>query len=306
MGLFASIMELNITGIIIFNTFAVSIPEAIFLLLFVRFLMRSIGSTNDNKIDWTRIDKRIEICSFLLLYGFTTNILRYTKIDIIVVLITSITVTLIACTFIYKLWRNKSSISKVFLILLIGFFVIFIIEFSYIPAILFITGLEISSINSNVILNFIISLPERAIEFLVISFIISRRIAVLNNNILRPILASKFLTILTTSIILFNIMFIGLMVKLIGYDKILLNCDSQSKLLVTVFTFLFPLLNICALLFSIYFHDNRSKKEILEATEVVDIFLKEIKNCINEEKYDKIPLTIDAIKLEVESLNCKG
>ncbi len=274
---------------ILVNLFICSIPEESFLELMILIILK--------RYDIITIQKKniIKISFPILFTALVSNILRVFYIDLNIVFLFSILSIFITNLIILRFKDIKS-----FLIILFStlssFVILQVIEFLYIPAILYATNKSIEYFNSHVFLNFLLALPERIFESYIVVFAILKKYNFQKINLLKIIKESKLLIILSIIVFAFNAFLILLYGKYIIFEKILLNIYTLAQIGIIVSLTIIPITNIILFFAVIYTKESRDLyRKSLMRDELNALTLK-LKNCDNNADREKINRIIDDIK----------
>lgn len=244
---------------IIVNTFSVSFWEESFLVVFATicngdFFYLSSFEKEERRIKPKHI-RNIVVCA--LIPAFISNIFRYTGADFFVYFSLTIASMYILLLFIYD-WKSKVEyIVWGFCFLGFGILIVYLAELIYIPLILYSTRITVEQLNSNLLWNFITSLPERLIEGITISILLTKKWSDFKAKFIKPIIESKVLTIITLSTLIFNIGLLVLMGKLIAYNRILINLSLFIQLSVIIAVVIFPIINLFGLIWGIAYRGHQ-------------------------------------------------
>jgi hypothetical protein len=286
------------------NTLLVSIPEETFLVMFILILLGKLNFLGNDILE-KRINRTeiIKISTPIILTAIMSNVLRYLGIDFNIVFLSFLIALFILLTIIFELWKDGKEIGKALLFLMFGVLIMLVLEFSYIPFILYATEKTVEELNSNLLWNFLISLPERTIEGLLIAFLLSKKFTFLKASIIKPITQSRFLVSITITTLIFDIALMAIMIKSICYDKILINLSLSTQIVIIVGNILFPIINVAALLCGVYHKENQTQAKQAFFIETMQEYIQNIKVCTNNSDYGKISSSLKAIELEVTSLS---
>ena len=292
---------------ILFNTIFVSIPEEGFWVMFILIVTGDFGylksdMKEDRKITKTEVLKIVAISSTI---AIILNVLRYMGAGFSIIFPVSIGIMFVSIVLVYRLWDYTDSLKQVAFALLgvmLGILIIAIAEFAYMPFVLYGIGGTLEEINNNVFLNFIASLPSVLIEYCILVFLLVRMGTTLRANIIKPIQKSRFLLSTTIITVIFNTAFMFIMVKVICYDRILLNLSLTSQVLIIIGVTMFPILNIAALLLSIYYNKNKEATRNKEKSEQLKILVNVAKSYAGKENYDNIMINLDYMEKIAQEL----
>ena len=208
---------------VLLNTVLVSIPEEIFLtvmtlIILKRFDMLDIRMWRQN-LKWIMIP--------VLLVAILMN--TFTLIPFISSSIGTIFVLVIFYTLmIYIIKQNSYDFAnkdywKILLSLSVSFFILGLLESLTVPLILFLLHKPLTFINDNSMWNFIVSIPSRILEFLIIIYLIIKHNNIVKIRMFDIITKNNFLLSSITSFAILSNVFAVYSIKLIGFDRILEN-----------------------------------------------------------------------------------
>lgn len=277
---------------IILNTVAVSIPEELFLLMFTLILVGEFEYWTDeeckkliHRYDYVRILVPV------LAGAFLSNILRYSGLNFGLISLIPPIIFFILIILTNDIFGDASALKwslKAFIFLFLGLIIIYITEFAYIPYIMYAAGKSLKEINDDLFLNFLFSIPSRLIQYFIIAFFIVKRRTLLKANIIKIIFESRILSIWTLIIVAFDFSFMFIMAKVVGYEKAFASVPGEVRFIVIIAVCVFPILNISALLWCVYYVENRAKQTQKEIAEKLNILSNEINSYTIDEKYDNI------------------
>lgn len=176
--------------------------------------------------------------------------------------------------------------SKAFIFVMLGFLSIGISKFIYVPFIVYATNLTIVEINNDFFLCFMVSLPARLIQYLLLLYFVIKKRTLQKGELLKPILSDTVHLFIFSLIVAFNIIFLCIMYKYIIYDRALINISHISQILVIIIIILFPNLNIFALVLISYYIKEKETNDKKLATEKLQLLLKNIDEYDINEKND--------------------
>jgi len=282
---------------VLLNIILVSIPEEIFLVVFTLILLNQFDYLQ-SKVDGENRLKKIDIYRISLIVvtvAVITNILRfYFFVDASMIFIISIIMLFLLILITYKLYFLFKDILKVLLFTVISCIVILVVESLYIPIILLLLNKTIEEINNSILLNFMVTIPGRVLEIIIIAYIITKKASFFNNRIFRTILESKKLLLTSIIYLIFNISMLLIILELVFFDRTIAAENIFMQMLATVLGLVVPVLNIF-IYFSIIYH-NKSKElnRTYEISSNVNMVLSDIRRLTKVKQYDKIlPLIIE-------------
>lgn len=209
------------------NLILVSIPEELFLtsmtlILLKRFDMLDIRMWKYN-LKWIMLP--------VLLMGLDVNITRYI-LDIPRVITSLSSLLIFFISFTYMIWKNsyelrRKDFRKIIISISLSFIIFGVLESITVPIVLFLTNKTLEFFNSNIMWNFMLSLPSRVFSFSLVIYLIIKYNSVVKIKVFDVISKNNFLL---WSIVSFSILSNILAVygiKLIGIDRILDNKVSM-------------------------------------------------------------------------------
>ncbi|MHB8065467.1 MAG: hypothetical protein ACYDG2_23110, partial [Ruminiclostridium sp.] len=265
---------------ILLNTFLVSFPEEIFLIMFTLILVGEFEYWKEpeckrliNRFDYVRVFLPAIVCALisntLRYYGLSSGIFQFLPFIIMYILI----------VFTNDIFGDASALKwmvKTFIYFALGFLIIGLIEFIYIPFLLYSTDMTLPEMNNNFILYFTLALPVRLLQFSIILYFVCRKRTLLKGKLLMPILSNPILSVIFSSLLLINILFLELVYRAIFFDGILVTISPTSLSLILTGVVLFPMLNISGLLWGFYHLRDKETKDKKTATDKLDILLNKI------------------------------
>jgi len=279
----------------IVNIIIVSIPEELFVVVFTLILLKRFDLLRLNGANVLKISVPI------LPVAVITNIIKYyvQNEDIQFFLGAPLMFILIAVT--YNRLRDFKGIAKTLISCILSLTIMLIFQASYVPLLLYTTGMEVEDMNSTVLINFLCTIPERVMEIALISYILTRKLSIFKVNVIKTVAESKKLLAAALSIALVNIVFLYLACTLIAYDKILTGVPLPAQLVIIVTVLMLPVLNIGALWVFVYNIKSREMYgKLLEKdrlTALADILRLHADNG----SYEKINLVLDDLRNNINS-----
>gem|GEM_PF-6195345 len=280
-----------------------SIPEEIFLVMFTLILLKQFDFLESKKEGGNKFKKRdiFEISIPVLLVAITSNVSRYYGVDKDVVLLQSVFLLFLSILIVYKLW-TLSGVIKVFISVIISVLILTIFEISYIPLVLYATHSEVKDFNNSVFMNFLLALPERLMESCLIAYFLLKKSTFLKANIIKPIINSKILSCISIGMLFFNIIIALVMGKLFIFDKLLAGMSLKVQLFIIILVILIPVINITALLGSVYFVSNRERYKRYLAKEMLERLTFDLRTSSLNNKLDRFDLALRDIEANIEDL----
>ncbi|MCX7921411.1 MAG: hypothetical protein N3B21_05225 [Clostridia bacterium] len=274
---------------ILTNIILVSIPEEVFLTAFTLLLLK-------------RLELPYDISKLLLpVVGVAviSNILRYKGVNINTVFLLSILILFLLILVTDKVNRRRE-VLRAFACLLLSISILQILELSYTPLIFYATNKTFSDFNNSIILNFIITIPERIVEFSLVIWLHKKRNDYPQINIFRKFLRSKSLMILTIIILIANTLYLFLACRLIGYDKILISLSISDQLAIIIGVLTFPILNLAALWALVHKISSEDLNENLFFKTRLVLLIDSIKRYTKNGEYENIYTLLEDVKREVD------
>lgn len=300
------LMHWDIIQKILLNTILVSFPEELYILMFTLILVGEFDYWMEdeckkliNTWDYSRI--LIPTITVSLL----SNIMRYTGWDFAMGSFIPVIVFYILIVLTNDVLKEASALkwmSKTLVFFVIALITLGISELIYAPLIIYGTGKSIEEINSNILSNFLISLPSRVIQYTILLYLILKKRTLLKGNIFAYIFESKFLSSLTALITIFNLFFLYCSYKFIIYDKILTNIQPASQLFIIIGIILLPLFNISIFLWGLYHIKNNDILERKNICQRLENLSNDIKIYINDGNYDNIKWKLNEIDMVIDEV----
>jgi len=307
MLMFQTLLQINTLYKIVLNTLLVSLLEEFYLVMFTYILMGEFDHWQDE--DCRRLFHRWDIQRILtpvLMGAILSNILRYMGFDNTIVTLLSILAIFAGIIITGDIFNNRNAlawIGNAFIFLTLGVISVMVAEFIYMPIILYGLGKTMEEINNNVFLNFAFSLPSTLLEYLFLIFLIIKKRTLLKANIIKPISNSKAHIALTSIVVVFDLIFMLVLITVVCYDKILINSSFLFQIFIIIGTCIFPLINIFALAFGVYLKENKAVKKDKDASEKLKALSDKINLYTNDENYDNIKWKLNEINMEIEEIS---
>lgn len=304
--MFDTLFQHDIFHMILMNTLLVSIPEELFLVMFTLISVGEFEYWKEpeckrliNRFDYVRVFLPTIVTALL------SNILRYIGLDsgfyqfippIVLYIIIVLTNDIFGDASVLK-WMAKA-----FIFFIIGFLIIGLSEFAYVPFVLYGASLTISEINNNFPLYFMLSLPARLLQYSLLLYFVSRKRTLLKGNLLKPILSTPILSVIFSLVVLFDILFLEMMVKAIVFDEMLVTTLSASLIFILIGIVLFPIINISGLLWGFYLLKDKDTCEKKIATEKLHTLLNKIQSYTCDGNYDNIRWKLNELGMGIEEI----
>ena len=288
-------MTLSQLGWIIFTIIVPSIPEQIFYMFFTLFLL---GKADVIKINANNI-KRILVPSVIV---SIISVMLRTYAPFLaesgLALFIGIIITWISIFLTYRI-TNIREVLKTLACTILSFIFGLLFQFSYIPLLLYGTNTGVEEISKPGIMPFIWTLPEMAMIFSFISFINVRSSIHNKVNFITVLSRNRIVMTVTIILLLFNIAFLAVMVKLVCFDKILLNLAFINQLFIIVIIAVFPIINVSLILILIYSNYYRETIRVLLSKDRLNTLVNILGVYAEEKKYEKIDNIISELNKQV-------
>lgn len=236
-------MSQNVVNALL-NFILVSIPEEIFLVAMTLIFMKRFDLLDVRM--WKQNLKWIMIPSIPM--ALDINIIKYILgLPKLISSLSSLMIFIIVFMIMIKRYSfnfTKKDFKKALLSIFLSFMFLGIIETLYYPLILFLTKLSISEINNNILHNFSWSLPSRVFEISIITYFLTKRNNEIQFNLFDTILKSKFLVSSLISILIILNLFMVYVIKLIGYDNILISRPIFEQMFAIIIILILPILSV--------------------------------------------------------------
>ena len=296
----------NIVGKILINTIFVSIPEELYLVMFTLIMVGEFEYWKEseckrliNRFDYVRVFLPTVtgalLSNILINTGLNSSFFHFSTPILMYLLI----------VFTNDIFGDASAIKwmvKAFIFYIIGFLSIGITEFIYLPFVLYGTGLTMDDIKNNLLIYFMTSLPSRLLQFSLITYLISRKRALLKGWLIKVILSSPLVAVIFSLLVLSNILFLQMMCKAIVFDKVLIPLSRISQMFIITGVALFPILNISGILWCFYLLKNIETKDKKLASEKLNKLLKDIAWYTDNSNFDNIRWKLNEIGVGIEDV----
>lgn len=215
----------------ILNTLIVSMPEEIFITMIVLILLGRYDYIS--KEIWKRNLFKIIIVSAIPL-SIIFNLLKYSfpnHSNILVVI--NILLLSISISILYGI-KNKKEYFKILMFTALGFLIFMVTQLITIFIVMYILKMSPNSFNQSAIINFIIVLPERVLQYLMLSLIFLKQNGLTKVNLSKIILENSVLRFFTILFTVGDIVILMWMAKYIVYDKILDKIPLDGQIAMSV------------------------------------------------------------------------
>lgn len=308
--MFTNLLHWDIIEKIILNTILVSIPEEFYLIMFTLILMGEFDYWKEEECKklFDRWDY-IRVFVPVVIGALTSNVLRYSGMDVNLVTVISMMVFFIAIILTGDIWGDASAlkwIGKAFIFLLLGILSIMVIEFMFIP--LFLYGLKESlhEINQNIMLNFVMTLPLKIVQFTILGFLFAKKRTIIKVDLGEYIFKNRFFSMIFFFVMLFNFIFMLIMYKVVIYEGVLSEFTISLQIALNACIFSFPILNISFLIWEIYYIKNQETyKQKIVAKHLKEL-INEMNIYTNNERYDNIKWKIHEMEKVTDLLYKEG
>jgi hypothetical protein len=191
---------------------------------------------------------------------------------------------------------------KAALFLFIAAIILILLEYTYIPAILYATNKTIQEINATLFINFLISLPERFVEFGIIILLLINKSSVNQKNFLKAVITNPTLRNATIALLIFNFTLLLIIGKFIVIDKCLADKTFNLQMLITTSIIIFPLTNLSIFFGVLYYKVNRELDERHLTSINIKNHIKTIRSFTHTGDLVKIEKSISEIESYIDDL----
>lgn len=307
--MFQNLLQLATLQKIVLNTLFVSIPEELFLVMFTLILIGEFDYWKEEECK--KLIHRWDYSRILiptLAAALLSNILRYTFVDIDISSPVTILTVFVLIVLTNDIFGDASALkwmAKAFVFLVVACIVVGLSEFVYVPFILYSTGKTLEKINSDIFMNVLVSLPSRIIQYSILLYFVSQKRTLLKGNVLKYIVESPILALISAVVALCDLLFCIVTYKLIVYEKILINISLTSQISIIIGVIIFPVLNILGLVWSVYYVKNKEMSDKKIASEKLNNLLDSIKSYTYNANYDNIKWKLNEIGMGIEEISTK-
>lgn len=301
-----ALFQNSLVAKIILNTLFVSIPEELYAVMFTLILVGEFEYWKEpeckrliNRFDYVRV--------FLptVTGALISNIMINTGLNHGLIQFISPIITFIIIVITNDIFGDASAMKwmvKALITFLIAFLSIGILEFAYVPFVLYGTGLTMDEIRNNLFLYFILSLPSRLIQFTLLAYLISRKRTLLRGRFIKNILSNSIVAVIFSVFVFINILFLQMTCKAIIFDKVLISISHLSQMLIITGVVMFPILNISGFLWGVYLLKNKENIDKKNASEKLYRLLKDMELYVNNQKYDNIRWKFNEFGMGIEEI----
>ena len=301
------LLQFEILHRIVLNTLLVSIPEELFWIMLTLVAMGEFEYWREeeckkliNKWDYSRV--LIPAVSVAL----TSNILRYSGLDFGFISFIPLIIMYITIVLTGDILNDAKAVKwmgRAFIFMMLGYIVIGASEFVYIPFILYSTGKTMQEINQDLLLNFLVTLPARAIQYTILIYLIAKKRTLLEGKAFKHIFSSTLLTVSTAMLTVFNFLILFFAGKVIVYERVLINMPLVSQVISVILVVLFPIVNLCGLIWCLYYVENRAVQKQKKAFEKLQEIREEIRTYTNNANCDNIMWKLNEVSAGIEEIS---
>lgn len=282
-------------GLIIFNIITPSIPEQVFYIFFALFLM---NKTEYIRLNPGNIRKILVTAAAVAAIAVPLRVYFPVLTDLGLLFPTGLIITWIFVLIAYRISEVKE-ILKVFVCITLSFIINLIFQLAYIPLLMYGTNINLSIVSQLGITSFLWSLPEVVMIFSVISIITVTKNIGNRVTILKILTRNKVVMGITISLLIFNVVFLAIMSKLIGFDKILLELKFTIQLVIIVMVVIFPIINISLLIIAVYSNYYRETLRVMLSKERLSTLVNILGVYAEERNYNKIDNIVNDLQRQV-------
>jgi hypothetical protein len=302
----AAIQNAGILNKIILNTLLVSIPEEIYLVMLTLILIGEFDYWKEeeckriiNKWDYSRILIPSVIVALLL------NIFQYAIGETFVSSLICFFVfyVLIALTNdILKDARPFKWLAKAFIFLVVGQISLAITEIIYVPFVINATGKTVAEINNNILLNFMLSLPSRLIQYTFLAILVNRKRKRGKESFFVYLTSNQVLLLILSIVVIFDLLFMIVMYYAIVVRGALSGMSYIMEFVTIICVTMLPLLNISAMLWASFYIKNQEMNEKKNTLIMLNEVLDTLDNYSKEENYENITWKLNEIGIAIEEI----
>ena len=227
----------------------ISVPEEIFLVLFCLILLRRYDVIGLGKNRFFRLFVPIAIPAAVscVLRDMCPGL--ESCLPVISIILSAVLIIMV-----YELY-NPASILKVFLCILTSYAVTVLIQLSYVPLLLYETGISGEILTKPGITMFLWSLPGRILEVSLLLWLLAGKRSLIARNCMNTIISTPLLAGVFCLSLALNSVFLILFTKFIENGGI--PAGLSDEILVLCIFLLLPLVNLAALFISVYCMERR-------------------------------------------------
>ncbi|MCR4441308.1 MAG: hypothetical protein QHH10_04100 [Peptococcaceae bacterium] len=234
-----------------------------------------------------------------------SNILRYTGASPDIVTLGTFLALFFGIVAMGDVLNNAGAlkwIGKAFFFLILSILSAGLCELLYVPFLLYGTGESLLTINENLFLNFIFSLPSRFLEYSLLVFLLAHKRSLLKARIIKIIFESKVLVALTIAALLINLYFYLIMYNVVCYEKALVALPAGLRLAAVLGVCLFPVVNLSALVWCIYYLKNSETAKKKAASASLRKIVAEIKAYPEGGNRDHLVWALNGLAVNLEEV----
>lgn len=214
----------------VLNALIVSMPEEFFITIITLILLGRYDYIS--KENWKRNFFKVMTMSVIPL-SLTFNILKYYLSNDNVLVIINILLLSISISILYNI-KNRKEYFKILMFSSLGFLIFMITQLITVFMVMYILKISSNSFNQSAIINFIIVLPERVLQYLMLSLIFLKQNGLTKVNLSKIILENSVLRFFTILFTVGDIVILMWMAKYIVYDKILDKIPLDGQIAISV------------------------------------------------------------------------
>ncbi len=301
------LLQFEVLHKILINTLLVSIPEELFWVMFTLVAMGEFEYWREEECkkllnEWDYVRVFVPVISVALI----SNILRYSGLDFGFISFIPLIIMYVTIVLTGDILNDAKAVrwmGRAFVFMMLGYIIMGISEITYVPFILYGTGKTINEINQNLLLNFLLTLPSRAIQYTILIYFIAKKRTLLKGNVFNHIFSSTLLTVSITILTVFDFFVLFFAVKIIVYERVLIDMPLVSQIISTSMIVLFPIVNLCGLIWCVYYVENRAAESKKQASEKLEELREEIKAYTNNANYDNIMWKLNEIGAGIEEVS---
>ena len=283
-------------GFTILNSIIISIPEETFIIYLALFIL---GKSEFIKHKAGNLPRFL---ACVIPAAFISNILRdFLPQTRDYLMFIGIVIFFLLIVFIYRI-NDKKDLLRAFIGTILSFIAVMIFQLTYTPLVMFGTGISLDDINKSVLLLFIWTLPERAMEFSLLILLTVRKSMAARINIFSILSKNRLVALITLFLLIFNVAFLAIMGKLIFFDNILTNTSLLNIVLITALLIIFPVMNISLLIVVIYSVYYKYSIRLLLSKERISTLVSVLAVYTEEKNYSKIDSLVTDLHNQVNIL----
>lgn len=288
-------MDIKQLGLIVFNIMTPAIPEQVFYIFFSLFLM---NKTEYLRITPVNVRKMLVTGAVVAAVAVPLRVYLPSLADSGLMIPVGLIITWTTFLFTYRV-TVISEILKAFACITISFIINLLFQMAYIPLLMYGTDTNLEAVTQLGITSFIWSMPEVVMIFSVMSIITVKRNFGVNVNFMRILTRNRVVMSITISLLVFNVVFLAVMSKLIGFDKILFQLSFFNQLLVIAMVVIFPIINISMLVITVYSNYYRETMRVMLSKERISTLVKILGVYAEEKDYEKLDNIVNDLQKQV-------